>query len=99
MKTKPTLVKRVALETAGRIRAQKFNRVSKDFVDQVEAEIDCFLRKLYNEGEPEQFKTSGEKLFTPEAQERILVALNKRIEVIIHNRVKAHPSLGKTLKG
>ena len=100
MKTKPTIVKQQALRTSKLLRANKFKRVSQDFLEQVEADLDAYLRKLLLE-----IKTADEPLppvgllVTPETRDRLLDIVNAKVAALIQNRVKAHPSMGQTLKG
>lgn len=100
MKTKPTIVKAQALKVSKAYRANKFKRVGKDFIEQVDADVDAYLRKLNSE-----IRTADEliepttKLYTPEAAQKILEVLNRKTAAAIQNRVKAHPSMGQTLQG
>lgn len=90
-------VKAYALEVSKAKRAGKFNRVSKPFVDAVEAQLENIIRELC------QFET--------ELPESDLVMVNfsalmkrsrdqwsKAVKAIIYSKVMSHPSLGKTLK-
>jgi hypothetical protein len=100
MKIKPALVKRQALLVSSKLRAGKFNRVSQDFLDQVEADVDTLLRRLVMESKTQDpILAPVGKLFTPLAEDAILAFFNQRIAVIVQNRIRQHPSVGKTLKG
>lgn len=99
-KTKPTLIKKQALVVSQSIRLGKFTRVSEDFLQQVEADVDAFLRATHAAVKTQDAPIAPvAKLFTPEAEAVILAALNQKIAAIIQNRVRQHPSCGKTLQG
>lgn len=101
-KTKPTLVKRQALLCSESFRAGKFRRVGADFLEQLEADVDAQIRRLT--ADPDRLVDTAlvepiGKLYTPEAEEKLLAAFNRLIAALVHQRVRRHPSLGRTLKG
>lgn len=99
MKTKPTIVKKQALLVSKEVRLGKFDRVSKDFIDQVDAEFDAYIRRLRSEVKTaDPLIEPTQDMLTPEAKKAILEIANQKLAAHIQNRVKRHPSIGKTLK-
>lgn len=90
-------VKQYALALSAKTRAGKFKRVSKQFIDSVEADILARLRTIPTleptipEFEKVNFvKSKGRKVAVEELQ--------KLARKIIISKVQSHPSLGVTLK-
>lgn len=99
-KSKPTLVKQHALKCSNQIRLGKFKRVSADFIEQCEADFDAWIRRLNTDiHTQEDIVEADVQMLTKEARERLVEIANKKLAAIIQNRVRQHPSIGKTLQG
>lgn len=99
-------VKEYALACSKANRAGKFKRVSQEFLDDVEAEVDCIIRQIESKvREPLHPKLPlllgplGEdvRLITGYAAERAHLRLEAAIRKIIANKVQGTPSCGITL--
>lgn len=91
-----------ALRCSKQFKAGKFTRVSQDFIDEVKADVEAWVRAIRKqwstfspfEGEPE----GGQLAFTTGALcEKIMPELNDAVARLIKNKVWKHPSCGKTL--
>lgn len=91
-------IKKYALKVSAERRAGKFTRVSEEFLQGIEAELESVIRKLgaVPEGalraDPDQWFITG--LATKKIEEQ----LNEATRRIIQGKVMQHPSLGCTLK-
>jgi hypothetical protein len=94
-------VKAYALKVSKERRAGLFQRVSKEFLDSVEANLEALIREIA------QGYTSRERVVPdPEADWMINGRtlrcaedkLNEAVERIVLAKVHGHPSIGKTLK-
>lgn len=96
-------VKAYALTVSREKRAGKFTRVSEDFLNLVEAEVETVIRQVAvfhgpdTEGGPVEPDDERE-FITGAALEKIRDRLNKRVQAIISGKVRRHPSIGCTLK-
>jgi hypothetical protein len=94
-------VKSFALKVSREKRAGKFNRVSKEFLDSVEANLEALIREI-SQGyaksdtvtpDPEcDWFINGRTLRCAEDK------LNEAVQKIVLAKVHGHPSIGKTLK-
>lgn len=98
MKTKITIIKRYCLKCAKCNRAGKFNRVSVDFLNQIDDDVRRAINSMFPPDDVVR-PTSGDigNFLTREAREQILEGMERKVAQIIIRRVQAHPSLGKTL--
>lgn len=94
-----TAIRDHALECSKRLKGGKFSRVGQDFIDEVHADIECFVRAIRKQWPcfvHEQIQT--EVTFTTGALlDRIQPVLNEAIARLIQNKVQKQPSCGKTL--
>lgn len=86
-------VKALALKVSREHRANKFTRVSEEFLTQVEADVNAAIRAV-----DLQSVDVEENLITGEALTQIRKRLNQRAYSLVFKRVMRHPSLGCTLK-
>lgn len=70
-----------------------FKRVSTQFVESIEAEVEAFIREL-DDTSPGEWDFLNRKAIRPKLEEK----LNGAIRKIITRKISSHPSLGKTLK-
>jgi len=90
-------VKDFALAVVKEKRAGKFERVSKQFVQNIEAEVEALIRGI---GPADDREIAGEwdflnrKAVRPKVEQKLNYAIRK----IILRKVCSHPTLGKTLK-
>ena len=97
MKINVSATKRHALLCSQKLRAGKFSRVGEDFIQQIEAALEGTARVLAHSVTTEILPTA-EYFLTPAGERAVLDAVNAWIAKAVQKRVKAHPSLGKTLK-
>ena len=95
-------VREYALVVSKQYRAGKFTRVSQEFIDGVQADVDNLIRQIESKlGEPFYGPVEGphEALqFVPGfALEAVQFRLNNAIKKIIRNKVRSTPSCGVTL--
>jgi hypothetical protein len=97
-------VKEYALACSKANRAGKFKRVSQEFLDDIEAEVDCILRQIESKvREPLHAPPPGLGLadslrcITGFAAEAAHKRLEAAIRKIILNKVQSTPSCGQTL--
>jgi hypothetical protein len=94
-------VKAFALKVSREKRAGKFNRVSKEFLDSVEANLESLIREI-----AQGFAKSDTVTPDPESDwfinGRTLrcaeIKLNEAVQKIVLTKVHGHPSIGKTLR-
>lgn len=97
-------VKEYALACSKAHRAGKFKRVSQEFLDDIEAEVDCLIRQIESKVReplhPDPLSPGLEKSLRvipgyalDKAHERLEAAVRK----IIRNKVQSTPSCGITL--
>ena len=91
-------VKKYALEVSKRRRAGKFTRVSQDFLNSVEAELDSAIRTIVSPPEDIITPTPGTKFTTGLAARKAAIKLDLLAMKIVSSKVMRHPSLGCTLK-
>jgi hypothetical protein len=92
-------VRLYALACSKANRAGKFKRVSPEFLDNIEAEVDCLLRQIESKvGTPLHPLPPDEyNLVTGFALERAHERLERAVRKIIANKVQGTPSCGQTL--
>jgi hypothetical protein len=101
--TRLTIASRVrdyALACSKANRAGKFTRVSQEFLDDIEAEVDNLIRQIETKvREPLHPEPTGviEYLPTSNAAQRAHFRLDQAIRKIIRNKVQSTPSCGITL--
>ena len=84
-------------------RAGKFTRVSADFINTIEAEVENLIRQIESKvreplhGEPDGGQEVANALVTGWALERCQDRLNAALRKIIRNKVQSTPSCGQTL--
>lgn len=92
-------VKLFALGISASKKGGKFKRVSEEFLNSVEAEVEAFIRKLNPTVGIHGAAPDGGQLFvTKLAREKLEERLNDVTRAIIFNKVMRHPSVGCTLK-
>lgn len=93
-------VKAFALKVSKERRANKFTRVSEEFLVGVEADVESAIRAVESNSQVNSVCASEvEGIFvTGHALMRIKEKLNLRARQIVESRVMRHPSLGVTLK-
>jgi len=94
-------VKAYALVVSREKRARKFTRVSEDFLNLIEAEVETVIRSITLSFGPDvdgPVEPDDDREFiTGAALEKIRDRLNERAKAIISGKVKRHPSKGCTL--
>lgn len=92
-------IKQHALTCAARCRP-KFTRVGQDFIDEVKADVEAFIRDLRNaanrEVAPHQMIEPNEDFLTGALIEKLKPILNKTVARIIQSKVQRQTT-GKTL--
>jgi hypothetical protein len=96
-------VKAFALQVSKEKRGGKFTRVSEQFIDDIEANIDATIRNLANAyGVSVDEYTAPDQEISSFTTGRAQVKLRTMLEVaackIIQLKVRRHPSIGVTLK-
>ncbi len=92
-------IKEHALACSKAFRGGKFTRVGSDFIEEVEADVESFVRRLQLQNEtkvhpPSMFSCT----FTTGALiDRVSEELNNMIGRMIQNKVQSQPSVGCTL--
>lgn len=88
-----------ALECSNKIKGGKFTRVGQDFIDEVQADIECLVREIKNKYPVQVHEPvpCDLKFTTGALMDRIEEALNLAIPRLIQNKVQRQPSCGKTL--
>lgn len=93
-------VKCYALGVSGKHRAGKFERVSGEFLDAVEAEVEATIRRMTASesahGTPDEAPALS--FTTKHARERMIEKLEEATRSIVFKKVMRHPSVGCTLK-
>lgn len=98
-------IKDYALECSKRFRAGKFKRVGTDFMDEVKADVEAFVRQLRTKyttpvhGPLYMLINGGEcpKFATGNLIDKIEKEVNEAIGRIVQCKVQAQPSVGQTL--
>lgn len=98
-------VKDYALECSKRFRAGKFTRVGSDFMDEVKADVEAFVRSLRSKyttpvhGPLYMLIDGGEcpSFATGNLVEKVEKELNEIIARIVQSKVQAQPTRGVTL--
>lgn len=98
-------VKAFALKVSKEKRAGKFERVSKEFLDSVEANLETRIREIAQEYSKQDKHKHG---VDPDPESDWFIngrtlrcveeKLNDAVKMIVLAKVHAHPSVGKTLK-
>ena len=91
-----------ALHCSAKYKAGKFQRVGQDFIDEVKADVESWIRGIrqqWKNASPLDGETPDDQvIFTTVAlMEKIQPELNAAIARLIKNKVWRHPSCGKTL--
>ena len=98
----------LALKCSKRNRAGLFTRVSQPFIDDVEADLDNIIRRIYSviseplhpqvqPDAPEAEAGENVRLVSSEAVEKLRLAAEVAVRRLVQNRVQRTPSCGKTL--
>lgn len=98
-------VKDYALECSKRFRAGKFTRVGTDFMDEVKADVEAFVRSLRTKYTtpvhgPLYMLTGSEecpKFATGNLMDKIEKEVNEAIARIVQSKVQIQPTRGVTL--
>lgn len=92
-------IKEHALACSHLFRNGKFTRVGADFIEEVEADVESFVRRLQLQNEAKVHPPSMPSVtFTTGAlMDRVGEELNLMIGRIIQNKVQSQPSVGCTL--
>lgn len=93
-----TSVKKYALEVSKRRRAGKFTRVSLEFLNDVEADLDAAIRAIVSIPDDIITPAPGTKFTTSIAARKAASKLDFLAMKITASKVMRHPSLGCTLK-
>jgi hypothetical protein len=91
-----------ALQCSAKFRANKFTRVGEDFVDEVKADVEAFIRKLRMtcQTSPHDPLPPGDLCFTTGLlSDRVMGELNHVIARIVQQKVQRQPTVGSTLRG
>lgn len=94
-------VKAYALKVSKEKRAGKFTRVSVEFLDSVEANLEALIRGLaqgYNEDDAVIPDNDAAWFINGRVAVRAEEKLNIAVRAIVSSKVRRHPSLGVTLK-
>lgn len=97
-------IKRYALDCSVKNRAGVFERVGEEFLIEVAADVEDWVRKLRGDRptlHPVVFEANEEdcpQFVTGELLDKVKAELNGMIARMIQNKVQRHPSCGKTLK-
>lgn len=93
-------VKKYALKVSAEKRAGKFNRVSEEFLTQVEADLDSSIRALTLSEYPDMVKPDEKAnwFITGQALKKTEERMNMLARVIVYRKVMRHPTVGCTLK-
>lgn len=93
-------VKNFALKVSKEKRAGKFTRVSVEFLDSVEAEVEALIRGVAQGYDSEVVLPDGDsaRFINGKAVNNIEEKLNFAAMKIVQGKVRRHPSLGVTLK-
>jgi hypothetical protein len=94
-------VKAYALVVSREKRAGKFTRVSEEFLDAVEAEVEAAIRQVSSlspDAEKPVEPDDDREFITGAALDKIRSRLQDRAKSIISGKVRRHPSIGCTLK-
>ena len=90
-----------AIACSDAIKGGKFTRVSEEFIIEVKADVDAFLRKLSNAEWPVQIHDpvpcEQPTFITGALTQHFQDALNIAIARLIQRKVEKQPSCGKTL--
>lgn len=87
-----------ALKCSSAYRAGKFTRVGGDFIDEVKADVEAFLRALRITHPTLHPALPVENtLVTGALCDRMMPIINEAIGRIIQNKVQRQPTTGKTL--
>lgn len=93
-------IKQHALRCSARCRNNKFTRVGQDFIDEVKADVEAFVRELRTaanrEVSPHQMIDPDEDFLTGALLEKLKPILNKTVARIIQSKVQRQTT-GKTL--
>lgn len=92
-------IKEHALACSKLLRGGKFTRVGEDFYNEVEADVESFVRRLQlqNETKVHPPMVRSVSFATGALMERVEEDLNLMIGRIIQNKVQSQPSVGCTL--
>lgn len=91
-------IRAYALDCSSKFRAGKFKRVSEEFLQEIEADVEAIIRKLRIQG-PEPFHAPLPALdfVTGAMGKKACEILNEVIARVIQNKVMRQPSVGVTL--
>lgn len=93
-------IKQHALRCSARCRNNKFTRVGQDFIDEVKADVEAFVRDLRNSAnkdvQPHPMIEPDEDFLTGALVEKLKPILNKTVARIIQSKVQRQ-TVGKTL--
>lgn len=97
-------IKDYALECSKRFRANKFTRVGSEFLEEIEADVESFVRAIgfkYSSGvHPPLYTQAGIDLpafVTGNLMNKVKSRLNEAIARIVQEKVQRQPTVGKTL--
>ena len=92
-------IKAHALRCSARFKANRFTRVGEDFVDEVKADVEAFLRELRAKSPTQSFEPlpQDETFVTGLLRDRAGQLMDDWIARLIQNKVQRQPSCGKTL--
>lgn len=93
-------IKKHALVCSKTHRGGRFTRVGQDFLDEVNAEVEAFVRDLAHNRFPTQHHdplVTPERFVTGPLLDKIEEALNKAIGRLVQSKVSKQPSVGVTL--
>jgi hypothetical protein len=94
-------VKQHALRCSKQLRAGAFERVSQEFLDDIQSCADNMIREINAKFQPPIHAVVGTeeaKFVTGELMDKAQRIFNDAVGRLIQAKVQRHPSIGKTLK-
>ena len=79
-------------------RGGKFYRVSRTFIESVEADLNALIRQLANSEHTATLLPYDRKLLLPRAKRKVAEQLELAARLIIRGKVRRHPTIGHTLR-
>lgn len=96
-----TAVREYALHVSEKIRNGKFTRVSEEFVDAVEAELNALIRRtgtVNGNMLPGEMPHVNDCFVTGDAMQKMRESLDNFVQLTVYNKIRRHPTVGVTLK-
>jgi hypothetical protein len=93
-------VREHALNCSNEIRAGRFERVGREFIDEVEADVEALIREINGKYQPAihaVVDSADALMVSGRYMEKMRSAIDKAVARLIQSKVQRHPSVGKTL--